>query len=176
MCGLIGLFVFDEIHTRQEVKELGSWKLQLRGNKVGNSWRLWGRREGCEQSSAVASMETRPSSIRSSRGRGAPSAIWVIEELAAEDRKAGMLPGRQQTDCLFPQQRHKGMVIPMVLFEPHNDLGGEIHPVGSQCPAMLNYLECPEYHMHSCPGYTTLLPGSTLSSSFSPLGQRLHIF
>lgn len=128
------------------MKELGSWKLQLRGNKVGNSWRLWGRREGCEQSSAVASMETRPSSIRSSRGRGAPSAIWVIEELAAEDRKAGMLPGRQQTDCLFPQQRHKGMVIPMVLFEPHNDLGGEIHPVGSQCPAMLNYLECPEYH------------------------------
>lgn len=68
-------------------------------------------------------METRPSSIRSSRGRGAPSAIWVIEELAAEDRKAGMLPGRQQTDCLFPQQRHKGMVIPMVLFEPHNNTG-----------------------------------------------------
>lgn len=34
-----------------------------------------------------------------------------------------MLPRREQTDCLFPQQRHKGMVIPMVLFEAQYNTG-----------------------------------------------------
>lgn len=48
-------------------------------------------------------MECRPSSTRSSKGRGTPFAIWAIEELAAEDQEAAMLPRGQQTDCPSPQ-------------------------------------------------------------------------